>query len=72
MEAFSFLVPLLEVPVCIGVLFCFTVVMKFAVIVAVIIDDDIVDDCFLIMILWRLDIGLYAVFSLSPAPPTPS
>lgn len=51
--------------------FYFIVVMKFADIVAVIIDD-IDDDCFLMMILWLFNIGLYAVFSFSPAPPTAS
>lgn len=50
--------------------FYFIVVMKFAYIVAVIIDD--IDDCFLMMILWLFNIGLYAVFSFSPAPPTAS
>lgn len=49
----------------------FIVVMKFAVIVAVIIDD-IVNDCFLMMNSWLFNIGLYAVFSFSPAPPVAS
>lgn len=49
------------------------VVMKFADIVAVIIDDKN-NDCFLMMmkISWLFNIGLYAVFSFSPAPPTTS
>lgn len=53
--------------------FYFIIVMKFADIVAVIIDD-IDNDCFLMMmmILWLFNIGLYAVFSFSPAPPTAS
>lgn len=51
--------------------FYFIIVMKFADIVAVIIDD-IDNDCFLMMILWLFNIGLYAVFSFSPAPPTSS
>lgn len=51
--------------------FYLIVVMKFADIVAVIIDD-IDNDCFLMMISWLLNIGLYAVFSFSPAPPTAS
>lgn len=51
--------------------FYFIVDMKFADIVAVIIDD-IDNDCFLMMILWLFNIGLYAVFSFSPAPPTAS
>lgn len=50
--------------------FYFIVVMKFADIVAVIVDD-IDDDCFLMMISWLFNIGLYAVFSFSPAPPLP-
>lgn len=51
--------------------FYLIVVMEFADIVAVIIDD-IDNDCFLIMISWLFNIGLYAVFSFSPAPPTAS
>lgn len=51
--------------------FYFIVVMKFADIVAVIIDD-IDNDCFLMMISWLFNVGLYAVFSFSPAPPTAS
>lgn len=51
--------------------FYLIVVMKFADIVAVIIDD-IDNDCFLMMISWLFNIGLYAVFSFSPAPPTAS
>lgn len=51
--------------------FYFIVVMKFADIVAVIIDD-IDDDCFLMTISWLFNIGLYAVFSFSPAPPAAS
>lgn len=51
--------------------FYFIVVMKFADIVAVIIDD-IDNDCFLMTISWLFDIDLYAVFSFSPAPPTAS
>lgn len=47
------------------------VVMMFADIVAVIIDD-IGDDCFLMTILWLFNLGLYAVFSFSPAPPAAS
>lgn len=53
--------------------FCFIVIMKFADIVAVIVDD-VDDDCFLMMMMmisWLFNIGLYAVFSYSPAPPTP-
>lgn len=60
---------LMKLPVSIFI-FYFIVVMKFADIVAVIIDD-IDNDCFLMMtISWLfLNIGRYAVFSFSPAPP---
>lgn len=59
----------LKLPVCI--FFYFIIVMEFADIVAVIIDD-IDNDCFLMMISWLFNIGLYAVFSFSPAPPAAS
>lgn len=51
----------------------FYFVMKFADIVAVIIEEKN-NDCFpmMIMISWLFNIGLYAVFSFSPAPPTTS
>lgn len=47
--------------------------MKFADIVAVIIDD-IDNDCFLMMMMisWLFNISRYAVFSFSPAPPSTS
>lgn len=58
-------------PVCIFFFFLI-LLLSWSLLILLLLIDDIVNDCLLIMTQWIFNIGLYAVFSFSPAPPTAS